>query len=197
MFERGRRWAAPTLVAALAALAGACGDDEGTGAAASGGKADGKIAFLLPESKTAQYETQDRPWFFRNVKRLCPECEVLYSNAEQDAQKQQQQAEAALVNGADVLVLDPVDSASSASIAAQAKSRGVPVIAYDRQILDADIDYHVSFDNEAVGRLQGEWLAEQLEPGARWSRRSPRSARGRSTASTRPTTAPPAARSPR
>ena len=40
----------------------------------------------------------------------------MYSNANQDAAKQQQQAEAALTNGAKVLVLDPVDSASAAAI---------------------------------------------------------------------------------
>ena len=73
----------------------------------------GKIALLLPETKTARYETQDRPLFEAKVKELCPDCEVLYSNADQDAAKQQQQAEAALTNGAKVLVLDPVDAASA------------------------------------------------------------------------------------
>ena len=49
------------------------------------------------------------------MKELCPDCEVIYSNADQDAAKQQQQAEAAMTNGAKVLVLDPVDSASAAA----------------------------------------------------------------------------------
>ena len=83
--------------------------------ASSGGKS-GKIALLLPETKTARYETQDRPHFEQKFKALCPDCEVLYSNANQDAAKQQQQAEAALTKGAKVLVLDPVDSASAAAI---------------------------------------------------------------------------------
>jgi D-xylose transport system substrate-binding protein len=161
----------PVVAGALAAAAlllAACGGGSSTtssGSAAGKATDGGKIAFLLPESKNAQYETQDRPWFFRNVRELCPTCEVLYGNAQQDPQKQQQQAEAALVNGAKVLVLDPVDSSSAAAIAAQAKQRGVPVIAYDRLVLDADIDYYVSFDNEAVGRLQGEWLVKQVKRG--------------------------------
>jgi D-xylose transport system substrate-binding protein len=62
-----------------------------------------------------------------------------------------------------VLVLDPVDAASAGSIVARAKQSDIPVISYDRLITDADIDYYVSFDNEEVGRLQGESLVEKLE----------------------------------
>ena len=118
--------------------------------------AGGKIALLLPESKTARYETQDRPLFEAKVKAICPSCEILYSNADQDATKQQSQAEAALTNGAQVLVLDPVDAKASASIATQAKAKGVPVISYDRLVLGGPVDYYVSFDNEKVGNLQGQ-----------------------------------------
>ena len=74
----------------------------------------GSIALLLPESKTARYESQDRPNFEKKVKELCSDCPIIYSNADQDAAKQQQQAEAAITKGAKVLVLDPVDAASAA-----------------------------------------------------------------------------------
>lgn len=50
---------------------------------------------------------------------------------------QQQQAQSALVDGAEVIVLDPVDSQSAAVIVQQAESQGVPVISYDRLITDA------------------------------------------------------------
>ena len=122
-----------------------------------------KIALLLPESKTARYESKDRPFFEAKVKALCPDCQILASNANQDAAQQQAQAEAALTNGARVLVLDPVDSASATAIAMKAKAQKVPVIAYDRLIPGTDaIDYYVSFDNEAVGRLQAEALLKAL-----------------------------------
>src|SRR2546429_171070 len=58
-----------------------------------------KIALLLPEAKTARYESQDRPRFEARVKALCSDCELIYGNAAQDASKQQSQAEAALTNG--------------------------------------------------------------------------------------------------
>ncbi|HET6951978.1 MAG TPA: sugar ABC transporter substrate-binding protein [Acidimicrobiales bacterium] len=165
MFEiRARHALAPALALLLTATLVACGDDDDDSTSAGGEGGDGgvKIALLLPETKTARYETQDRPLFEAKVEELCAECEILYSNADQDASKQQSQAEAALTNGADVLVLDPVDSASAASIVAQAKQRDVPVISYDRLITDADIDFYISYDNEKVGELQATALTEKL-----------------------------------
>jgi D-xylose transport system substrate-binding protein len=121
-----------------------------------------KIALLLPESKTARYETQDKPLFEAKVKELLPSAEILYSNANQDATQQQAQADAALTNGAKVLVLDPVDSASAASIVKKAAAKKVPVISYDRLILNAPVDYYVEFDSVQVGKMQGTALLEKL-----------------------------------
>jgi D-xylose transport system substrate-binding protein len=125
--------------------------------------AGGKIALLLPESKTTRYETADRPYFEAKFKELCPDCEIIYNNANQDANTQLSQAEAALTNGAKVLVLDPVDSAAAAVIADKAKAQGVPVIAYDRLILNSNgVDYYISFDNKKVGELQAQSLVDEL-----------------------------------
>ena len=151
-----RRFLLLTTVAALAltGCTGTLGDPGNTGTT--------KIALLLPESKTARYENFDRPYFEAKLKTL-GEYEVLYSNADQDAAKQQTQAEAALVSGVDVLVLDPVDSAASASIVSSANAQGIPVIAYDRFIEGGTLAYYVSFDNEEIGRLQGEALVAKLD----------------------------------
>jgi D-xylose transport system substrate-binding protein len=148
---------------ALAFGAAACGSDNNGG----GGGGGGKIAFLLPESKTARYESQDRPLFTKKVKELCSNCDIVYSNADQDASKQQQQAEAALTKGVKVLVLDPVDAASAGSIVARAKQQKVPVISYDRLITGADIDYYVQFDSRKVGKLQGQSLSDKLKQGGK------------------------------
>jgi D-xylose transport system substrate-binding protein len=123
----------------------------------------GKIALLLPETKTTRYETADRPDFEAKFMELCPNCEIIYSNANQDASLQLSQAQAALVNGAQVLVLDPVDSAAAAEIANQANTQGVPVIAYDRLILNSSgVNYYISFDNVEVGKLQAQSLVDEL-----------------------------------
>jgi D-xylose transport system substrate-binding protein len=155
------------LVGAMALAS--CGGDDDSGGSSSGGSSgggggkSGSIALLLPESKTARYESQDRPNFERKAKELCADCEIIYSNADQDAAKQQQQAEAAITKGAKVLVLDPVDAASAGAIVQRAKQSSIPVISYDRLITDADIDYYISFDNEQVGKLQGDSLVKKLQ----------------------------------
>jgi D-xylose transport system substrate-binding protein len=151
------------LSAAALLLAAACGNGSTTGASPSAGKSGGKtIALFLPESKTTRYEAFDRPLFEAKVKALCPDCELLYSNADQDAAKQQQQVEAALTQGADVLVLDAVDAAAVAPLVNQAKQKNVPVIAYDRLISGIGYEYYVSFNNVRVGEMQGQALLDAL-----------------------------------
>lgn len=146
------------LTLALGGLA-ACSSNSGGDDSTGGGSGDGgTIALLLPETKTTRYESFDKPLFEAKVKELCDSCKVNYLNADQDASKQQQQAESALTDGASVLVLDPVDGKAATSIVKSAQSSKVPVIAYDRFIEGAD--YYISFDNERVGEMQGEALVK-------------------------------------
>jgi D-xylose transport system substrate-binding protein len=133
------------------------------GCGGGGGGGGPKIALLLPENETPRYESDDRPDFEKAVEEQCEDCEVLFNNAGGDASKQQSQAEAALTQGADVLVVDPMDSKSAAAIAEKAKAQNVPVVSYDRLIENAEINGYVSFDNEKVGELQAETLSEKLK----------------------------------
>jgi D-xylose transport system substrate-binding protein len=142
------------LVGVLALLTiSACGDDDDDGGGGGGGGGE-NVALLLPETKTTRYEEQDRPNFERRVKELCGDCEVIYANANQDPAKQQQQAEAAITQGAKVIVISAVDVKSAAAIVERAKQSDVAVIAYGRLIPDADIDYYVSIDPFKVGQQQ-------------------------------------------
>lgn len=125
--------------------------------------ADGPaIALLLPDKKTARYETFDRPVFEERVAER-GDYGVLYANADQDAAKQQAQAESALAAGVDVLVLDPVDAKAAATIVGAARAQDVPVISYDRLVEGGGLAYYVSFDNERVGELQADALARAIE----------------------------------
>ncbi len=114
----------------------------------------GTIALLLPEAETARYEASDRPTFESVAAKRCPTCALLYANAAGSASRQQEQAEAMLARGADVLVLDAVDTAAAASIVVYASRNGAAVIAYDRFIDHPDVDAYVSFDSELIGRQQ-------------------------------------------
>jgi D-xylose transport system substrate-binding protein len=136
-------------------VAAGCGGSSGGGGA--------KIALLLPENETPRYEAHDRPEFEEKVEELCGDCEILYNNASEDANKQQSQAEAALTQGAEVMVLDPVDAASAAAIVEKAKAQNVPVISYDRLIENSEPDVYISFNNVKVGELQAESLSEKLK----------------------------------
>lgn len=116
------------------------------------------VAVLLPDSQSsARWENDDR----RFLAAAFDEAGVTYSivNAEGDRQTQITQAEQAITNGAKVLLLVNLDSGSGAAIIASAREAGVAVIDYDRLTIEGDgADYYVSFDNESVGRLQGEGL---------------------------------------
>ena len=139
MFPTTRKAAGLAAVAVLAIglVAAGCGSSSKSSSTSGGGSSTsnnkgGTIALLLPETKTTRYETQDKPLFEAKVKALCPNCKILYQNANQDPAQQQQQAEAALTQGAKVLVLDAVDAASAGAIVQKAKAQNVPVISYDR-----------------------------------------------------------------
>ncbi|RFA20047.1 sugar ABC transporter substrate-binding protein [Subtercola boreus] len=142
----------------------ACSNGSSSGSTASTANASSaKIGLLLPDSVTARYESADKPYFEAKIKSLCPDCTVLYSNADGDAAKQQQQAESMLTQGVNVLVLDPFDGEAAASIVGEAKAKNIPVISYDRLINSADSSYYISFDNEKVGELQGQALVDKLK----------------------------------
>jgi D-xylose transport system substrate-binding protein len=152
-----------TLIATASALTACTSGGSGSSSSDSGGASGDtvKVGLLLPESKTTRYESFDRPLFEDKLKTL-GDYEIVYANADQDAAKQQQQAESALTEGVKVLVLDPVDAAAAASIVANAASQDVPVISYDRLVKSDQLDYYISFDNEQVGKLQGQALVDKL-----------------------------------
>jgi D-xylose transport system substrate-binding protein len=126
-----------------------------------------KIALLLPNTQASRYEAQDRPNFVREVKALCTDCEVLYSNGGGDATRQQQQFEAAIANGAKVVVMSSVDTVAAANLVDEAKKAGVTFVAYGRLVSNAPIDYYISGDNVAAGKIQAEGLLDALKAAGR------------------------------
>lgn len=141
-------------------------ESAGTATEFTAAKGCTNIGVLLPESdSSARYEAYDRPLLEQEIKAALPGATIQYSNANNNADTQQNQAEAALTKGACILVVDPNDSEKASVIVQSAKTSGVPVIAYDRVIQDPDTAYYVSFDNKRVGELQGQYIVEQLKAG--------------------------------
>jgi len=152
---------------ALAFGAAACGSDNNSststsgGASTTGGGKAQKVGVLLPDTKSSvRWESFDRPLLQQAFQ--AAGVPVTIDNAQGDKSTQQQQAEQLITNGAKVLLLVNLDSGSGAAIQANAKSRGVKVIDYDRLTLKGSAAYYVSFNNVEVGKLQGQGLVDCL-----------------------------------
>jgi D-xylose transport system substrate-binding protein len=132
-------------------------------AVAANAQSEGLIAVLLPDSaSSARWEADDRRFFEQAFEAAGVDYSIV--NAEGDATVQISQAEQAITNGARVILLVNLDSGSGAAIIALAREAGVAVIDYDRLTIEGEgADYYVSFDNESVGRLQGEGLVAAVE----------------------------------
>lgn len=90
--------------------------------------------------------------------------EVDLQFAEDDVQAQVSQIENLITNGADCLVVAAIDSSALVNVLAEAKNNNIPVIAYDRLLMDTDaVSYYATFDNEGVGVAIGEYIEEKME----------------------------------
>jgi len=126
------------------------------------------IAFLMPCSTCAdRFESKDKPYFIQAVHDLDPSIKVIANNAQGSGDTQLQQAESALTNGASVIVMSPMTDQAGASTVAKADAANASVIAYDGMVAGGSKPaYYVSFDNETVGKMQAQYLADHLKPGA-------------------------------
>lgn len=128
-----------------------------------GGGDDYEVALLLPGEQIARFEETDRPTFENTVADQCPECEVLYSNANGQYTTQKRQAERALNQEVDVLVLYPANPSFGTHIVKKANDQDVPVLGYDSLVVAAKPEVFVTHDNVKTGELQAEALAEGLK----------------------------------
>jgi D-xylose transport system substrate-binding protein len=166
MARRSTR-AVTAIAAALVFGLTACGGDSGGGDTGSGsgssggGEAEGKVGVILPDTKSSvRWESFDRPYLEAAFKEAGVEADI--QNAEGDAQRMTTIAEQMITEGATVLAIVNLDSASGAQIQETAAQEGVKTIDYDRLTLGGQAEAYVSFDNTEVGKLQGEGLAQCL-----------------------------------
>jgi D-xylose transport system substrate-binding protein len=122
----------------------------------------GKIAVLLPDTQSsARYVQFDAPYLTQAFETAgLSQNDFSVQNAQGSTQTMQTQAEAAITNGASVLVVDPLDSGSGAAIEQNAKSKGVATVDYDRLTLNGSSKYYVSFNNVTVGKRIGQGLVD-------------------------------------
>jgi len=141
----------------------ACGSDSGnSGNSGSGGNTKTpKIGVILPDSKSsARWETAYRPYLEAAFKAAGVQYDI--QNAQGDKNQFQTIADQMITNGVNVLVIVNLDSGTGKAVLSKAASAGVATIDYDRLTLGGTAKYYVSFDNVAVGKLQGEGLSKCL-----------------------------------
>src|SRR5689334_6320372 len=125
-------------------------------------KGKGKVAVLLPDTQSSQrYVQYDAPFLARAFQAvgLSPS-DYQIQNAQGSPSTMSTQADAAITNGASVLLVDPLDSGSGAAIEKNAAAKGVKTIDYDRLTLNGSSSYYVSFDNVRVGKLIGQGFVD-------------------------------------
>lgn len=129
-----------------------CGDEESE-----------KIALLLPGNLAHSHEVDIRVAFEATVVDVCDTCQVLYGNAKGSIPRQERQATATVEQGADVLVLRPVEEEYADDTVRKANVAGVPTVDYDSLLLDAKPAVFVSYSDVRTGELQAEALAKKLQ----------------------------------
>lgn len=130
------------------------------------GQEGGKVGVAMPTQSSERW-INDGANMKAKLEALGYEVDLQY--AEDDVQMQVSQIENMIASGAQCLVIASIDSSALVNVEAQAKEAGIPIIAYDRLLMDTDaVSYYASFDNEGVGTAIGEYIktAKDLE-GAR------------------------------
>lgn len=119
------------------------------------------VGVILPDAtSTNRWETADRPFLTAAFK--AAKVKVDIQNADGDVAAFQAIADQMLSKGVTVLILVNLDSASAKMVQDKAKKQGVPTIDYDRLTFKGSASYYVSFNNFAIGRLQGQGIKSCL-----------------------------------
>lgn len=147
---------------ALSVLIGLLLGHSGTGNDASAPTVNAgpiKIGLSLDTLKEARW-TRDRDAFVARVKELGADVTVLSAN--NDDNRQVADVESLITSKMDVIVIVPHDGKAMAKGVEVAHEAGIPVISYDRLIVDSEPDLYITFDNERVGELQAKFILDTL-----------------------------------
>ena len=125
------------------------------------GAAKGRVGVAMP-TKDLQRWNQDGENMKAELEKAGYVVDLQYAN--NDVGTQVSQIETLISNGADVLVIASIDGESLGDPLSKAKEAGIPVIAYDRLLMNSDaVSYYATFDNYMVGTKQGEYIRDQLD----------------------------------
>ena len=141
--------------------ADAAATEAATEAAAAATGEGKKIGVAMPTQSSERWINDGA-----NMKKQLEEkgYEVDLQYAEDDVQMQVSQIENMIASGVNCLVIAAIDSSTLVNVEEQAKQAGIPIIAYDRLLMDTDaVSYYATFDNKGVGTAIGQYI-ESFSP---------------------------------
>ncbi len=147
------------LFVAAALLCSGCGQDAKEDKVAEEESDAIQIGFSMDSFLIERWQ-RDRDIFVSKAQELGAEVNVQNANGEVD--KQISQIEYFIEKKVDVIVIVAIDGNALSEVVEKAKRAGIKVIAYDRLILNADVDLYITFDNEKVGYLMGTYLRKAV-----------------------------------
>ncbi|MEG0125071.1 MAG: substrate-binding domain-containing protein, partial [Clostridia bacterium] len=123
--------------------------------------AEGKIGVAMP-TQSLQRWNQDGENMKKQLEDAGFTVNLQYANNE--VATQVSQLENMILDECQLLVVASIDGSALGTVLAQAKEANIPVIAYDRLIMDTDaISYYTTFDNYSVGTIQGNYVKDTLD----------------------------------
>ena len=148
-------------VGVVASLAGCAPAGSSGGGSASGGAADCNVGISMPTRSLERWINDGEGL---KTKLEDDGCTVDLQYADNRTDQQISQIQNQVAGGATVLVVAAIDGQTLGPTLDEAKAGDVSVIAYDRLINGTEsVDYYATFDNYEVGKLQGEYIVDQLD----------------------------------
>jgi D-xylose transport system substrate-binding protein len=137
-----------------------------------GASGKGKVAVILPDTTSStRYVEFDQPMLKQALAAAgVPASDIIIQNAQGSDSTFLTDAQTDITNGASIILSDPEDSGTGASVEKYAAAHGAKVIDYDRLTLGGSRPYYVSFNNVTVGQKIGQGLVSCV---AAWHVKTP------------------------
>ncbi|CDB90606.1 monosaccharide ABC transporter substrate-binding protein CUT2 family (TC 3.A.1.2.-) [Clostridium sp. CAG:253] len=160
-----KKFLAGLLVTAMVASMTACGSDPTANNNSSSDKNSDsgkkKVGISMP-TKSLERWNRDGSYLEEQFKKEGYDVEITYSD--NDTDQQVNDIQNMISDNVDILVVAAIDGDTLSTVLADAKDQNIPVVSYDRLIMNTDaISYYVSFDNYKVGQLQGQYIIDTLK----------------------------------
>lgn len=137
-------------------------EEEAEAPAADAAAPTGKKVGVSMPTKDLQRWNQDGSNMQSELEAAGYEVDLQYASNQEETQVSQ--IENMINSGCSVLVIAAIEANSLSTVLENAKSAGIPVIAYDRLIMNTDaVAYYATFDNYKVGVTQGQYIIDALD----------------------------------